>query len=72
MHYLYGNKTGAPRKLVATFDTEEQLLAYVNWATLYTHGGVRQFEKGSRAGELPPLQPLQRAPDRRRSQGGRP
>jgi hypothetical protein len=47
MHYLYGFKTGAPRKLVATFDSQEQLLAYVRWATLSERNGVRQFEKGS-------------------------
>jgi hypothetical protein len=29
MHYLYGSKTGTPSKLVATFDSEQQLLAYV-------------------------------------------
>jgi hypothetical protein len=32
---------------VATFDSEEQLLAYVRWATLSEHGGIRRFEKGS-------------------------
>ena len=47
MYYLYGSKTGAPRKLVATFDSEEQLLAYVRWATLSQRHGVYQFEKGS-------------------------
>ncbi len=47
MYYLYGSKTGAPKKLVATFDSEEQLLAYVRWATLSERDGVRQFEKGS-------------------------
>jgi hypothetical protein len=47
MNYLYGSKLGAPPKLVATFDSEEQLLAYVRWATLSERGGVRQFEKGS-------------------------
>jgi hypothetical protein len=47
VHYLYGCKIGAPRKLVATFDTKEQLLAYVRWATLSQRDGVRQFEKGS-------------------------
>ena len=47
MYYLYGSRPGAPRRLVATFDSEEQLLAYVRWATLSEHGGVRQFEKGS-------------------------
>jgi hypothetical protein len=29
MYYLYGSKPGVPRRLVATFDTEPQLLAYV-------------------------------------------
>ncbi len=48
MSYLYGSKTGAPKKLVATFDSEEQLLAYVRWATLSERDGVRQFERGAR------------------------
>jgi len=30
MHYLYGGKRGSA-KLVATFDSEQQLLAYVRW-----------------------------------------
>ncbi len=47
MYYLYGSRPGAPRKLVATFDSEAQLLAYVRWATLSEHEGIRQFEKGS-------------------------
>jgi hypothetical protein len=47
MFYLYGFRLGSPRRLVATFDSEAQLLAYVRWATLSEHGGVRQFEKGS-------------------------
>jgi hypothetical protein len=47
MHYLYGSKTGGSQKLVATFDSQEQLLAYVRWATLSERDGVRQFEKGS-------------------------
>ena len=48
MYYLYGSKkAGGPSKLVATFDTVEQLLAYVRWATLSERDGVRQFEKGS-------------------------
>jgi hypothetical protein len=47
MYYLYGSKTGASNKLVATFDSEEQLLAYVRWATLSQRDGIRQFEKGS-------------------------
>jgi hypothetical protein len=47
MYYLYGSKTGAAKKLVATFDSEEQLFAYVRWATLTDRDGVREFEKGS-------------------------
>jgi hypothetical protein len=48
MYYLYGSKKpGGPSKLVATFDTAAQLLAYVRWATLSERDGVRQFEKGS-------------------------
>lgn len=49
MHYLYGIKnTGAPRRLVATFGSEQQLLAYVRWATLQDLGNQRgKFEQGS-------------------------
>ena len=47
MYYRYGSKTGAPKRHVATFDSEEQLLAYVRWATLSERDGTRQFEKGS-------------------------
>ena len=47
MYYLYGSRPGASGRLVATFDSEEQLLAYVRWATLSGHEGARQFEKGS-------------------------
>lgn len=47
MHYLYGSKLGGSPKLVATFDTEEQLRAYVRWATLSERDGAFQFEKGS-------------------------
>ena len=47
MYYLYGSRPGTPKRLVATFDSEAQLLAYVRWATLSEHDGVRQFEKGS-------------------------
>ena len=34
MYYLYGSKPGVAHRLVATFDTEPQLDAYVGWATL--------------------------------------
>lgn len=47
MYYLYGSKRDVPRKLVATFDGEQQLLAYVRWATLSRQDGVHKFEQGS-------------------------
>jgi hypothetical protein len=47
MYYLYGTKRGVDRRLVATFDSEQQLLAYVRWATLSEHDGVSKFEQGS-------------------------
>ena len=48
MHYLYGSKRGVPRRLVATFDSEAQMLAYVRWATLEDFGEQRgKFEQGS-------------------------
>lgn len=48
MHYLYGSKKSNPRRLVATFGSEQQLLAYVRWATLQDFGGQRgKFEQGS-------------------------
>lgn len=48
MHYLYASKPGIERKLVATFDSEPQLRAYVVWATLSTNPvGTSRFEQGS-------------------------
>ena len=48
MHYLYGFKKDDVRKLVATFGSEQQLLAYVRWATLEAHGeNAGKFEQGS-------------------------
>jgi len=48
MHYLYGSKSGVPRRLTATFGSEQQLLAYVRWATLQEQGGKQgKFEQGS-------------------------
>lgn len=48
MHYLYGSKKGTDRRLVATFGSEQQLLAYVRWATLQDLGEHRgKFEQGS-------------------------
>lgn len=48
MRYLYGSKRDVPRRLVATFDSEAQLRAYVRWATLQETGPRRgKFEQGS-------------------------
>jgi hypothetical protein len=48
MHYLYASKPGVNRKLVATFDSESQLRAYVAWATLASRpDGTAKFEQGS-------------------------
>jgi hypothetical protein len=48
MHYLYASKKNVLRRLVATFDSQQQLLAYVRWATLEEHGERRgKFEQGS-------------------------
>ncbi len=48
MRYLYAAKKDVERRLVATFDSEQQLRAYVRWATLQ-ETGVRsgKFEQGS-------------------------
>jgi hypothetical protein len=48
MYYLYGSKRGVERRLLATFDSEEALLAYVRWSILETHGSHHaKFEQGS-------------------------
>jgi hypothetical protein len=48
MIYLYGSKPGVERRLAATFDSEQQLLAYVRWATLGSKpDGTSKFEQGS-------------------------
>jgi hypothetical protein len=48
MRYLYGSKQGIARKLVATFDSEQQLLAYVRWATLKASAHqAGKFKQGS-------------------------
>jgi hypothetical protein len=48
MHYLYGSRHGGPSKVVATFGSEQMLLAYVRWATLGAHEPQRgKFELGS-------------------------
>jgi hypothetical protein len=48
MHYLYGSKKGVARRLVATFDSHQQLRAYVRWATLKELGKqAGKFEQGS-------------------------
>jgi hypothetical protein len=48
LYFLYGSKRGEARKLLATFDSEAQLLAYLNWATLNKKpDGSAKFEQGS-------------------------
>jgi hypothetical protein len=48
MYYLYGFKKDGSRRLAATFGSEQQLLAYVRWATLKELGNQRgKFEQGS-------------------------
>jgi hypothetical protein len=48
MHYLYGSKRGVDRRLIATFSSEQQLLAYARWATLEQTGErAGKFEQGS-------------------------
>lgn len=48
VQYLYGSKPGVARRLVATFTSEQQLLAYVRWATLEETAERRgTFEQGS-------------------------
>ena len=48
MHYLYAYKRDQPRKLVATFSSDQQLRSYVRWATLAETGPQRgKFEQGS-------------------------
>ena len=48
MHYLIGIRPNGERRLVATFGSEQQLLAYVRWATLSeSAAGQRKFEQGS-------------------------
>lgn len=46
MYYLYGAKRDRPWRLVASFDSEQQLKAYVRWATLAEENGYK-FEQGS-------------------------
>lgn len=48
MRYLYASKLNGPQKLVATFDSQQQLRAYVRWATLQSLGErTGKFEQGS-------------------------
>jgi len=48
VYYLYGSKPGTTSKLVATFGSEQQLLAYVRWATLQQNpDSTFKFEQGS-------------------------
>ena len=48
MHFLYAKKDRGEPRLVATFDSHEQLRAYVRWATLKETGPrAGKFEQGS-------------------------
>jgi hypothetical protein len=48
MLYVYGLKPGKAKKLAATFDSEQQMLSYVRWATLQKNAdGTYKFEQGS-------------------------
>lgn len=48
MYYLYGLKSTARPKLVATFDSDAQLLSYISWATLRINpDATRAFEQGT-------------------------
>jgi hypothetical protein len=48
MHYLYGVRKDGARRLAATFGSEQQLQAYVRWATLESSGPkAGKFEQGS-------------------------
>ena len=47
MYYLYGSKPRVPLQLVATFGSEQQLRAYVHWATLSDADGHFRFEQAS-------------------------
>src|SRR4051794_15972006 len=48
MHYLYASKPKVQQRLVATFDSEQQLRAYARWATLEPSGErMGKFEQGS-------------------------
>jgi hypothetical protein len=55
MQYLNGSKEGVPKRLVATFGSEQQSLAYVRWTTLQDLGDHRgKFEPAAR---LPAMTP---------------
>lgn len=43
--YLYGKKKEKDFKRVASFDSEQQLLAYTRWATLKNQDGIYKFEQ---------------------------
>lgn len=48
LHFLYGSKSSGPLRLVATSGAEQELLAYVRWATLKSDGEQQgKFEQGS-------------------------
>ena len=48
VYYLYGERSGSGKKLVATFGSEQQAQAYVRWATLAENPDQTfTFEQGS-------------------------
>lgn len=60
MQYLYGSKRGGPYRLVATFGSEQQLSAYVRWATLKSDGQQQgKFEQGSALASYDAWQPAE-------------
>ena len=66
MYYLYGSKPGVPRKLVATFGSEQQLLAYVRWATLLEKEDALRVSARELARQLQRLEPLRQTLEPRR------
>jgi hypothetical protein len=71
VYYLYGSKPGSSRKLVATFGSEQQLLAYVRWATLQqTPDKHLQVRAGERTCRVQSMGAQRHGPHVRGSDGG--
>jgi hypothetical protein len=47
MHCFPDSRPEMPRRLVAAFDSEQQLTSYVRWATVCEHDVAHKSEKGS-------------------------